>query len=85
MKENKDLSFEEALRQLEEIVEKLEKGEIPLEESLKLFEEGIRRIRLCQEKLEGVERRIEKLVEGKEGGISLEPFELKAEESGQHS
>lgn len=80
MKKNKDLSFEEALKQLESIVEKLEKGEIPLEESLKLFEEGIHLIRLCQEKLEGVEKRIEKLVEGKEGSISLEPFELKDEE-----
>ena len=48
-------TFEAALKQLEEIVQKLEKGELPLEESLRLYEEGIRLSRLCHGKLEEAE------------------------------
>ena len=54
--------FEAALKQLEEIVQRLEKGELPLEESLKLYEEGIRLSRLCHQKLEEAEGRIEMLM-----------------------
>jgi exodeoxyribonuclease VII small subunit len=54
-------TFEQALGQLEQIVQRLEKGELPLEESLKLYEEGIRLSRLCHGKLEEAEGRIEML------------------------
>ena len=60
-------TFEEALQQLEEIVEKLEKGELALEESLKLYEEGIRLSRLCHVKLEEAEGKIEMLMKGAHG------------------
>jgi exodeoxyribonuclease VII small subunit len=60
-------SFEEALQQLEQIVQKLEKGELPLEESLKLYEEGIRLSRLCHGKLEEAEGRIEMLMKDARG------------------
>jgi len=60
-------SFEEALQQLEQIVQKLEKGELALEESLKLYEEGIRLSRLCHGKLEEAEGRIEMLMKGAHG------------------
>jgi exodeoxyribonuclease VII small subunit len=66
--------FEDALNKLEKIVSKLEDGEIPLEESLKLFEEGIRLSRLCNQKLEEAEKRVEILMKGKNGVIKPEPF-----------
>ena len=62
-----ETSFEVALKQLEEIVQKLEKGELALEESLKLYEEGIRLSRLCHAKLEEAEGKIEKLVKDAKG------------------
>ena len=60
-------SFETALKQLEDVVLKLEKGELPLEESLRLYEEGIRLSRLCHGKLEEAEGRIEVLLKDARG------------------
>jgi exodeoxyribonuclease VII small subunit len=60
-------TFEQALSQLEQIVQKLEKGELPLEESLRLYEEGIRLSRLCHGKLEEAEGRIEVLLKDARG------------------
>ncbi|HET7290821.1 MAG TPA: exodeoxyribonuclease VII small subunit [Vicinamibacteria bacterium] len=60
-------SFEIALRQLEDVVQKLEKGELALEESLRLYEEGIRLSRFCHAKLEEAEGRIEQLVKDSRG------------------
>jgi len=60
-------TFEEALSALEGIVERLEKGELALEESLKLYEEGIRLSRICHGKLEEAEGRIEVLVKDARG------------------
>jgi exodeoxyribonuclease VII small subunit len=67
--------FEDALNKLEKIVSKLEDGEIPLEESLKLFEEGIRLSRLCNQKLEEAEKRVEILMKGKNGVVKPHPFD----------
>jgi exodeoxyribonuclease VII small subunit len=67
-KETKDgLRFEDALKRLEEIVARLEKGELALEESLALYEEGIKLSRLCHAKLEEAESRIELLVKDAKG------------------
>ena len=60
-------TFEQALQQLEQIVQKLEKGELPLEDSLKLYEDGIRLSRLCHGKLEEAEGRIEVLLKDARG------------------
>ncbi len=60
-------TFEQALTQLEQIVQKLERGDQPLEESLKLYEEGVRLSRLCQRKLEEAEGRIEMLLKDARG------------------
>lgn len=57
-----NLSYEEALGRLEEIVAKLENAEIPLEESLKAFQEGIALSRLCREKLAEIEYKVEYLL-----------------------
>lgn len=55
-------SFEKSLDELEKIVAKLEAGDLPLEESLKLFEEGVKLSRNCRERLTKAERRIEVLM-----------------------
>ena len=60
-------SFEAALKQLEDVVQKLEKGELPLEESLRLYEEGIRLSRFCHAKLEEAEGKIEQLMKDSRG------------------
>lgn len=65
-------SFEAALKQLEEIVQKLEKGELALEESLKLYEEGIRLSRICHTKLDEAEGRIEQLLKDARGEVVLD-------------
>jgi exodeoxyribonuclease VII small subunit len=62
-------SFETALKQLEEIVQRLEKGELSLEESLKLYEEGIQLSRLCHGKLEEAEGKIEILLKDAKGDV----------------
>ena len=67
--------FETALARLEEIVQELEKGDVPLEQSLKLFEEGIKLSRLCTKRLDEAERKVEILVKDKAGNITAEPFE----------
>ncbi len=67
--------FEDALNKLEKIVSKLEDGDIPLEESLKLFEEGIRLSRLCNQKLEEAEKRVEVLMKSRDGTLKPLPFD----------
>jgi exodeoxyribonuclease VII small subunit len=62
-------SFEAALARLEQIVQRLEKGELPLEESLVLYEEGIRLSRLCHAKLEEAEGKIELLMKDARGEL----------------
>lgn len=72
MSEEQTPTFEAALKQLEEIVQKLEKGELPLEESLVLYEQGIRLSRLCHGKLEEAEGRIEVLMKSASGELMLD-------------
>jgi exodeoxyribonuclease VII small subunit len=79
----KEVKFEAALARLEEIVGKLEDGDLALEESLKLFEEGVRLSRTCDQKLQAAERRIEILLKDEEGKISALPFEPKDGPSGE--
>jgi exodeoxyribonuclease VII small subunit len=67
--------FEDALNKLEKIVSKLEEGDIPLEESLKLFEEGIRLSRFCNQKLDEAEKKVEILLKNKNGVIKPRSFD----------
>ncbi len=76
--------FEDSLNKLEKIVSKLEEGDIPLEESLKLFEEGIRLSRLCNQKLDEAEKKVEILLKGKNGVLKPHSFDPSAS-SGQVS
>ncbi|MCI0655106.1 MAG: exodeoxyribonuclease VII small subunit [Methylococcaceae bacterium] len=65
--------FEQSLKELEELVEHLEKGDIPLEESLKSFERGIQLTRACQKALREAEQKVEILLEDN-GDETLKPF-----------
>jgi len=67
-------SFEESLKKLEAIVDKLEKGDLSLEESLKLFEEGVGLSTLCKKELEEAEGKIEVLIKRRDGSFKTEPF-----------
>ncbi len=59
--------FEAAMKRLEEIVRTMERGELPLEESLKLFEEGTALVRTCAKQLDEAEMKIVKLMKGPDG------------------
>ncbi len=56
------MSYEDSLERLEEIVQRLESGQLPLDESLRLFEEGTRLTKVCQKRLTEAELRIERLM-----------------------
>lgn len=77
--------FEDALKKLEKVVSKLEEGNIPLEESLKLFEEGIRLSRFCNQKLEEAEKKVEILLKNKGGIIKTEDFDPSRYSAGNNS
>ena len=65
-----ELSFEAALKRLEEIVRRLESGEEPLDESIKLYGEGDRLKQQCEARLEAAQARIEKITLGRDGAPS---------------
>lgn len=75
-----ETNFETQLAALEQIVRELERGELPLEESLQLFEDGVRLARECQERLNKAERRIEILMRDEAGKPVLETLNAKTEE-----
>ena len=64
------MSFEEALRALEDVVRRLETGEVPLEESIDLYERGEQLRKHCQARLDAAQARIEKIVAGPDGAPS---------------
>lgn len=72
----KTLSFEEALKRLEEIVDSLEKGDVSLQDAICLFEEGIKTATICKEKLQDAEKKIKKLIEHSNGTFSLADFQF---------
>jgi exodeoxyribonuclease VII small subunit len=68
-------SFEVAIKRLNEIVQVLERGELPLEESLRLFEEGVKLSRVSQQRLDSAERRVEQLLAvDEQGRARSQPF-----------
>ncbi|HEX3772190.1 MAG TPA: exodeoxyribonuclease VII small subunit [Polyangiaceae bacterium] len=74
-------SFEAAIKRLTEIVQVLERGEIPLEESLRLFEEGVKLSRVSQQKLDTAERRVEQLLAvDEQGRPRTQPFATDADD-----
>ena len=74
MNENK-LDFEKNISVLEEIVSKLEGGDISLDESLKLFEDGVKIIKECNKELDNAEQKVNILLAGKDGTVTEEKFD----------
>ena len=72
--EKKPATFEQALEELEQLVERLEKGDLPLETALADFERGVRLTRECQRKLASAEQKVKMLME-ENGGILEVPFD----------
>ena len=73
-KAKKGVDFEEALDQLEELVEDMENGDLSLEESLKAFEQGIKLTRECQSALTQAEQKVQMLIE-ENGKLKAVPFD----------
>lgn len=67
-------SFEESLKRLEELVAQLERGDLPLEEAIKIFEEGARLSEECRKHLEAAEGKVEILLKQRDGSAKREPF-----------
>ena len=76
----KELKFEQALDKLENIVEEMEEGSVPLDKSMKLFEEGVKLAKFCSIKLREVEKKVEILKKDVNVATSKEPFELNEKE-----
>jgi exodeoxyribonuclease VII small subunit len=77
MESNEKLSFEEAMEKLEGIVERLEEGDVPLEESISIYKKGMDLSKLCHEKLKNVEEQLTQiLVEDDQ----KQPFSIREEE-----
>jgi exodeoxyribonuclease VII small subunit len=74
VEEPEDLSFEEALQQLGEVVQQLEAGDLPLEGSIVLFERGMHLAKLCESKLDEAEQRVSRIMGSEDGACILAPF-----------
>jgi len=73
-KDSQELKFEEAIADLEQVVEQLESGDLSLEDSLASFEKGVGLVRYCNQKLSEVEKKVELLVKDKQGQLQLKAF-----------
>ena len=72
--------FEAAMERLENIVESLEKGDLSLEESLKVFEEGMKLVSFCSGKLDEAEQKVSMLIKDQDGKLVRRPFETEEKE-----
>ncbi len=79
-KKVKEISFEDSLKKLEEIVEELEKGELSLDEALKLYEEGMEFSDKCMEKLNESKQKVEKITKEGNNKYHTEPFSVQNNE-----
>ena len=73
--------FEDHLTQLETVVERLERGDLTLDESVRLFEEGMKLSSACKQELEQAEGRVQVLVEGKGGKMQVAEMDAGKEEA----
>ena len=67
-------TFEESLKQLEKVVDQLERGDLPLEESVRLFEDGVRLSSACKQELDAAEGKVQILMKERDGSMRAEPF-----------
>ena len=75
----KNMSFEDKIQRLEQIVRQLEQGEVSLEDSLKLFQEGTKLSAECNKILENAELQVEKVMKGSDGNPVMEAFSYDAQ------
>jgi len=75
--------FEDDLTKLEAVVERLERGDLTLDESVHLFEEGTKLSAACKQELEQAEGRVQVLVEGKAGKMQVAEMELDEDDGGE--
>ena len=66
--------FEDSLKQLESIVGQLEKGDLSLEDSIRLFEEGMNHSAVCKQELDAAEGKVQVLLKQRDGSMKAEPF-----------
>ena len=74
-------TFEKSIRQLEEIVQELESGDLPLEKAMHRFEEGIGLSKQCAKMLDETEKRISVLVQDTDGALTEKPFSADEQDS----
>ena len=84
MSEGKTPEFEQALAELEGLVARLERGDLPLDEALKTFERGVELTRLCQGSLKAAQQRVEILLK-RNGQQEAEPFSVSESQDGSPS
>ena len=77
------LHFEKALADLEQVVARLEKGDVSLNESLALFEKGVKLARFLRTELDKAEKKVEILLKDDDGEIRSEPFSVETEDDGE--
>ena len=79
-KSKKEPKFEEAMELLEDIVERLERGDVPLEESLEAFERGVGLVRLLHGRLDAVQTKIDELTQSDDGRVERRTVDAGDEE-----
>src|SRR5210317_2468707 len=80
MSKKQAIDLEKALSDLEELVEELESGDLPLETAMKKFEDGIKLTRSCQTALKDAEQKVEVLLKSAVGDEALDDFDIDAED-----
>lgn len=75
------VDFEKLFKELEDIVKKMESGNLPLQESLELFEKGMKISKILKSELDSIEHKVEILLKDENGNIKKEEFDREIEES----
>lgn len=75
MSDINELSFEDALHELENIVARLERGDAPLEESIDIYERGAKLKKHCEDKLKSAQLKVDKIVLGADGSVTSAPLD----------
>jgi exodeoxyribonuclease VII small subunit len=83
MSKKKSEQFEESLKRLQVIVEKLERGDLPIETAMESFTEGIQLVQLCHQKLEEAEKKVQLLVKDQQGTFTTTSFESGTRETAE--
>ena len=75
MSKSKEIKFEDAMLELESTVERLEAGNLSLDESINEFEKAVKLIKICEGKLSSAKQKVRILIEGEDGTVTDKPFD----------